>query len=402
MHNKSIHIIGAGAAGLFLALALVDEGFEVNIYDQQNAAARKFLVAGDGGLNLTHSEPSESFAARYTPFNFIKKAFIEYDNRYFIDWLEKHEIPLFTGTSGRVFPTKGIRPAQVLAKLLSYLERDSIHFHYRHQWQGFDDKGNILFKHQEQLLQITPDVTIFALGGASWPVTGSKGDWLHYFAKYGIQVSDFTASNCRFITKLSGDFLALQAGKPLKNIGLTISEKNSIGEIVFNKEGIEGSGIYPFSPQIRAALNQFGKAELLIDLKPHNTKEDLLSNLNNMPKNGSWSERIKLSLRLDATSHRLLKEICSKEEYLNAELLVQKIKVLPIIITGMGPLDEAISSVGGIALNEVDENFQLLKKSDTYIIGEMLDYDAPTGGYLLQSCFSMAMQVAAHLKTRGF
>ncbi len=398
MQKKSINIIGAGAAGLFLALALRDSEMEIHLYDQQNAPARKFLVAGEGGLNLTHSEVSSDFLNRYTPSGFIRSAFLKYDNLVFRHWLEAHGINLFTGTSGRVFPIAGIKPATVLKHLLNFLKSNRIHFHFRHQWQGFDADGVLLFKHEDTHLKVPHNISVFALGGASWPVTGSKGEWLRYFSEKGVKATPFEASNCRFLAELPTNILHANAGKPLKNIELRLDGQKIRGELLFNKEGVEGSGIYPFSPLIRKALKQNGKAVLHIDLKPHNTEADLVRFIKETQQNGSWSEKVQKALRLDTAAHRLLKHSCSKDDYLNPEALSKKCKAMPLIIVGTGPLDEAISSVGGIALEEINENFELIKMADTYVMGEMLDYDAPTGGYLLQSCFSMAMQVAEHLK----
>ena len=399
MRDDSIHIIGMGSAGLFLALALRDCGRIVHVYDQQSAAARKFLVAGEGGLNLTHSEPAVEFLSRYTPSEFLRAAFTKFDNQYFMDWLRQHEIPLFTGSSARVFPEAGIKPARVLSQLLSYLEVPSVQVHYRHQWQGIDEAGHLLFKNQQGFIHVPSSTTVFALGGASWPVTGSKGDWLHFFSERGIQVAPFQASNCRFICPMSSTSLDALAGKPLKNIGLQMGDEKRIGEIVFNSQGIEGSGCYPFSPLIRTQLKESGEAFLLLDLKPHNTADELLTQLNKTPQVGSWTEKVRTALRLDATAMRLLKELCSKETYLDGPALMQRLKALPLPIRGLGPLEEAISTVGGIVLEEVDENFELRQLPGTYVLGEMLDYDAPTGGYLLQSCFSMAMHLAEHLRS---
>jgi uncharacterized flavoprotein (TIGR03862 family) len=400
MQQNTITIVGAGAAGLFLALALRDSGRDVHLYDQQNAAARKFLVAGDGGLNLTHSEAPASFLNRYTPPEFLRSAFPKFDNVLFQDWLSKHGIPLFIGSSGRVFPEKEWRPAQVLSHLLHFLKDGKTHFHFRHQWKGFDAENNLLFNFQDETLVVPSGITVFALGGASWPVTGSKGDWLSYFSAKGIQVSDFEASNCRFIAELPPALLKANAGKPLKNICLRFGKEKHFGEIVFNDSGVEGSGIYPFSPFIRKALKQDGHALILIDLKPHNTREDLLGSLAETEQTGTWTEKVQKALRIDPVAHRFLKHSCSKEDYLNPLTLVNYAKSVPLKITATGSLEEAISSVGGIALEEVDENFVLHKMHNTYVLGEMLNYDAPTGGYLLQSCFSMAMQVAEHIKNR--
>jgi hypothetical protein len=177
-----------------------------------------------------------------------------------------------------------------------------------------------------------------------------------------------------------------------------MGDEKRIGEIVFNSQGIEGSGCYPFSPLIRKQVKESGEALLLLDLKPHNTAGELLSQLNKTPQAGSWTEKVRTALHLDSTAMRLLKELCSKETYFDAPALTQRLKALPLPIRSLGPIEDAISTVGGIVLEEVDENFELRQLPGNYVLGEMLDYDAPTGGYLLQSCFSMALHLAAHLR----
>lgn len=396
--KKRISIIGGGSAAIFLANALDGSKFSIQIIEHNAALGRKFLVAGDGGLNLTHSEEKSNFIKRYTPSDFLSKAFDQYDNRFFMDWLEARQIPVFVGTSGRVFPIKGIKPVEVLQKLFQGIPAETTYL-WRHDWKGFvGDKLQI--EHLNETKLIESDCVVFCLGGASWPVTGSTGAWAEAFLEKHILVNAFDASNCSYELDWTSNLLQHLQGKPLKNCHLSCGNLQHQGEIVFTSKGLEGSGIYPLSPAIRAQLQQFGKSEVFVDLKPSNSPEDLFTRFAKSSFKGNYTDKIKDALNLSAVQMQLLKFLVAKDEFVEPSQLFKKIKALPFIIKASGPLDDAISSVGGIDLKEINENFELKKLPGNFVIGEMLDYDAPTGGYLLQSCFSMAMFLADHLNNK--
>lgn len=377
-----IAIIGSGPAALMLAAQLDETKFEVSIYEKNGAPARKFLVAGHGGFNLTHSEPIEQFIKRYTPISFIEPILHSFSNSDLQAWLKTISIPTFTGTSKRIFPQKGIKPIQVLNAILKVLKDKNVKLNTGYHWQGE---------------KMDADITVFALGGASWKITGSDGSWVSYFQKQGIEIIPFQASNCAFQIKWPKNLISLAAGLPLKNISLKTLDIRKNGEVVLTEFGMEGSGIYPLSPQIRQQLNEHGKAVCYIDLKPSLSLSTLTELLKKKQADCTMTKYLDSVLNLSKSQLALLKNLTDKDDFSNPETLATKIKELPLEIIGMGPIDEAISTVGGISLTEIDSNFQLKKSPDNYTIGEMLDWDAPTGGYLLQACFSMGYKLAEHL-----
>lgn len=384
--RTKVNIIGGGSAGLFAACFLDPEKFEVTIYDKNKALGRKFLVAGKGGFNLTHAEDSASFIGRYIPKEPLFKAFSTYNNGYFRQWLHDIGIPTYVGTSKRVFPNKGIKPIDVLHAIENKLKRNDVTIVLNHNWQGFS-KEQLNTKHE---------ITIFALGGSSWKVTGSDGQWTNYFKAQGIDIVQFEASNCAFQVAWKPELIRLLEGKVIKNASFTCGSKTHKGEAVITTFGIEGSGVYPLSDEVRRALNSGQKAQLFIDLKPDLSAVELLVKLNT-GKHKNRKEQLSKTLHLSETALELLKQSTGKEDYLNNAHVVSLIKHFPIEITGLAPIDEAISTVGGIPFHELNANFELNKLPNHYCIGEMVNWDAPTGGYLLQMCFSMGAWVASKI-----
>ncbi|MBL7901088.1 MAG: TIGR03862 family flavoprotein [Bacteroidia bacterium] len=395
--KKRVNIIGGGPSALLLASELNPESFEVYIHEKNTAPGRKFLVAGHGGFNLTHSEAPEQFIQRYSPSSFLKKAFFGFTNHNLMAWLKARGIETRVGSSGRVFPLKGIKPIQVLDALLKHLQKRGVKVLYSREWMGFSAAGELLFKTKTGMETLQSEITVFCLGGASWPQTGSKGDWTNHFIKKGVTIIPFQASNCAFEIKWPVQLLSKIEGKAIKNAVFTCGKSHHAGEVVLTAFGIEGSGIYPLSPDIRKALENGKEAELLIDFKPGLSTATLFKKLQSKKSKGTYTQHVQKTLNLSDTQLALLKQYLSKDDFLNAERFVYFIKHFPLRISATGPISEAISSVGGIALEELNENFELKKIKNTYAIGEMLDYDAPTGGYLLQSCFSMAHALAKFL-----
>lgn len=391
--------MGGGTCALMLGSSLDPEKFEVAIYEKNTAPARKFLVAGDGGLNLTHSEDPAIFITRYTPCSFLSNAFTYFSNLDLRHWLASAGIDTYVGSSGRVFPEKGIKPVTALNSLLSLLRNNGAKVYTNYEWMGFNQDKNLVFDNQGQLRKISSDVVIFCLGGASWPVTGSSGSWAKYFLQQNIRVNPFEASNCSFKIRWPAALLEKIEGAVLKNISISVKTNTHYGEVVITRQGIEGSGIYPLSPWIRQQLNESDYAGISIDLKPSLTKRAIVERLLTKKRNASFTEHLRTQLNFRDVHIHLLKHFISKEEFLSEEKVAGHVKALKLRITGTGPVEDAISTVGGIAINEIDAAFQLKKMPGVYVVGEMLDYDAPTGGYLLQSCFSMAKFVASHLNS---
>jgi uncharacterized flavoprotein (TIGR03862 family) len=391
--KKLVSIIGGGPAALILAALLDCEKFKVTIYEKNKTLGRKFLVAGKGGFNLTHSEPIGELIARYTPPHFLERALLDFDNEDFRHWIDSIGIPTYIGSSKRVYPESGIKPITVLNAILNVLDKQGVAIEYQHTWKGWTNENDIVFNTNTT---IKSDYTIFAMGGGSWKVTGSDGTWLDLFEMQSIPIVPFQSSNCAYRVNWPEDFILEHEGSPLKNIAISCLNKKQKGEAVITRFGLEGNAIYALSPQIREEFESQQKATVFLDLKPTLLYDDLLQKIKKSTFKKT-SEILQKEVKLSPAQIGLLKKYLSKETYLNPELLAQNIKKLSIEITGSALLNDAISTSGGIQLDAVDENFQLKNKNRNYCIGEMLDWDAPTGGYLLQACFSMGMHLARHL-----
>lgn len=396
MTKKTIAIIGGGPSALMLAAQINTEKFEVILFEKNFAVGRKFLVAGDGGLNITHSEVPQEFVQKYTPNKFIKPFFELFNNDDLRDWLYSIGIETFTGSSKRVFPEKGIKPIEVLNAIISKIAANKATIKTQHEWLGWENE-NLLFKTPTENITIKPDFAIFALGGASWAKTGSDGNWVNLFKDKGIKTVPFQASNCGFKIDWPQEFINENEGLYLKNIAATCGSLTKKGELAITKLGLEGGAIYALSHKIRTQLNAKNEADLLIDFKPTLQLYAIEKKLSNESK--STSDILKYDLNMPAPQIALLKTYLSKEAFLSAEQLAENIKAFPLKITGTSPIDEAISTVGGIALTEVNTNLELNKMPNHFCLGEMLDWDAPTGGYLLQANFSMGYYLANYFNT---
>ena len=391
--KKSVSIIGGGASALFLAAFLDPQKFEVTIYERNKTLGRKFLVAGKGGFNLTHSEPVELLTERYTPTSFLKEPLRCFNNVNFRKWLDNIGIPTYIGSSRRIYPEKGIKPVAVLNAILKVLKKQQVNIMYEHTWTGWNSNNELLFNTDTT---IPTDCTVFALGGSSWKITGSDGSWQKTFKKQGVDIVSFQASNCAYAVDWNSNFIQKHEGSPLKNIAITCLGNRQKGEVVITRFGLEGNAVYAVSPQLRQELNNKQKATLFIDLKPNLSTDEVQKKIEKSTLRNT-TEIIRKELKLSLAQIGLLKISSSKKTFLDPKLLAQSIKSLPLEITGFAALDEAISTVGGIPLNAIDKNYQLKKLPTHYCIGEMLDWDAPTGGYLLQACASMGVHLAKQL-----
>jgi len=392
---KSISIIGSGPSALLLASFLDETKFSITIYEKNNTTGRKFLVAGNGGFNLTHSEPIPKMIERYTPKSFLEKSLLHFTNIDLQNWLKSIGVETFTGSSKRIYPNKNIKPITVLNSILETLKTKKITIKYNHQWIGWDKDKSIQFKNG---VNVKSDIIVYALGGGSWKITGSDGTWLDTFNKKGIDTLPFFPSNCGYKISWNPFFITKHEGKPLKNIALSCDNNSQKGELTITKQGLEGNAIYALSPIIRHQLKRSKEALIELDLKPNLTINTILEKINKS-RQKNISTKLKQDLHLTSTQINLIKDTIPKEDYLNITKLAKHIKHLPLIIQGTDDLDKAISTVGGIAIKSVDDNFQLVNLRNQYCIGEMLDWDAPTGGYLLQGCFSMGVNLAKHLNS---
>lgn len=387
--KKKISIIGGGTSALFCAAFLDSKKYNITIYEKQKSLGRKFLVAGDGGFNLTHSEAIDRMISRYSPSNFLSSSLLNFTNEDFRMWLDTIGIPTFIGSSKRVFPEKGIKPITVLKKIVYQLEQNKVNIKYGYVFTGWDKNNTIIFNGKEI---IDSDINVFALGGGSWKVTGSDGKWLEIFKNKNIDIQPFRASNCAFQIAWKKEFIEKFEGVPFKNIAITIDGQRQKGEIVITKFGIEGNAIYALSPIIQNKLEEDKLATVFLDFKPTLSLTNVLEKVNNSKYN--ITETLKKVLKLTSPQIFLIKNGLTKEEYLNSEFLVKSIKNFPLNIINSAPIDEAISTGGGLKLKSLNSKFELIDLKNNYCIGEMINWDAPTGGYLIQACASMGIYVA--------
>ena len=361
------------------------ETCEVHLYEQGRTLGRKFLVAGEGGLNITNS--AEDFVQHFTPSDRMRDALSEFDPAALRTWLSDLGIPTYVGSSGRVFPERGIKPSEVLKAIVQQLKKKGVHIHSQQRFVGFDEVVRPIIEHNGSQTSVEADRTLFALGGASWAKTGSTGEWLAHFEAIGVRTVPFQASNCGVEVDLP-EAVRVHAGKPLKNISITVGERTIRGEATITEHGLEGNAIYPMVPLLREQLESGGTAELILDLKPDSTLDELRAKY----QDSTWNERM-AALNMDRASVALVKAFTPKERYL-AGYLAEDIKALRLSISKLRPIEEAISTVGGISMVEVAEDLSLIKHPHLFVAGEMLDWDAPTGGFLLQGAFSTGLCAA--------
>ncbi len=390
MGKKQIIIIGCGPAGL-MAAEILSAAHNVSLFDREKNVGQKFLLAGKGGFNLTNNVQGEDLTGKYSPAGFMNRALSDFNPSALRQWLSSMGLPTFVGSSGRVFPEKGFSPIDVLNKIRSKLMEQGVQFHLQHELVGFDNNRHVTLKHQEQEIMREADYILLALGGASWPKTGSTGSWRTIFESMGIVTNPFQSSNCGININWPEAIRQYHAGKPIKNIKLSVHDFEVLGEAVITDYGIEGNAVYPLVPTIRNILNKTMPASIYIDFKPSNTEEQLLQKAKG--KNVKTKDYGQL-FNLDAVQMAIIKAYTSKDNFLSLTRFINSIKKLAIPIDSLRPVAEAISTIGGINLEEVNDDFSLKKYPWIYTIGEMLDWDAPTGGFLLQGCFSMGHYAA--------
>ncbi|HRH38443.1 MAG TPA: TIGR03862 family flavoprotein, partial [Flavobacteriales bacterium] len=320
---------------------------------------------------------------------FLDGALTEFGSQALREWLKELGVETYVGTSGRVFPAKGIKPIDALKAIRSRLIDRGVHFHLEHSFVGFDGYLRPIVEHEGERSSITSEITLFALGGASWPVTGSTGTWKELFAPLGVEVAPFRPSNCGVEIPWPQQFVAAHAGKALKNIVVSIGDHSRFGEATITEHGLEGNAIYPLVPAIRDALQREHSASVSIDLKPNNSEEQLLGKVaSKEPKN--YGEAI----NLDRPTLALLKAYTTKDQFLSPFAFVRAVKDLQLNVTALRPIEEAISTVGGISAIDLAPDFSFRGHPQFFALGEMVDWDAPTGGFLLQGCFAMGHHAA--------
>jgi uncharacterized flavoprotein (TIGR03862 family) len=385
--KKSVVIIGGGPAGLMAAEILSQHNVKVDLYDSMPSLGRKFLMAGKSGLNLTHSEPYDNFITRYgNQQNEIAAHLKNFNSNDVIAWAKGLNIETFVGTSGRIFP-KEMKASPLLRAWLQRLQSNGVTIHTRHEWKGWQDK-KLIFDSPNGIVKINPDATILALGGASWPKLGSRGTWASFLEEAGIKVIPFRPANCGFTVNWSKHFSEKFHGHPLKSVILSFKDFKQQGEFVVTKTGIEGSLVYTASAKLRDEIESTGSAVLTLDLVPGTSREKLVKALAHPRGSRSMTSHLKKTIGLQGVKMGLLHEFISKDTFNDLEKLADAIKAVPIPLAASTPLATAISSAGGIPFEELDANLMLRKRPGVFCTGEMLDWEAPTGGYLLTACFA--------------
>ncbi|ROZ77017.1 TIGR03862 family flavoprotein [Ramlibacter sp. WS9] len=385
-----VAVIGAGPAGLMAAEVLSQAGREVHVYDAMPSAGRKFLLAGKGGLNLTHSEPFEPFASRYGARRAqVEPLLKEFDAQALRTWAQGLGIETFVGTSGRVFPSE-MKAAPLLRTWLHRLRAAGVQFHMRHRFRGWNDEGALRFDSPQGETTAQADATLLALGGASWARLGSDGAWVPLLEERGVAVAPLAPSNCGFDVRggWSEYFASRYAGQPFKSVAIRFGGFYRQGEFVATAGGIEGSLVYAVSAPLRDEIQAHGSATFELDLLPAKTAEQVRCEVTHPRGSRSLSNHLKSRLNLDGIKLALLHELLTKEEVHDSARLAAAIKGLPVTVTATRPLDEAISTAGGVRFDALDGNLMLRAMPGVFCAGEMLDWEAPTGGYLLTACFA--------------
>jgi len=388
----NIAIIGAGPAGLMAAEVIARGGARVIVYDAMPSVGRKFLMAGRGGLNLTHSEPLPEFLGRYREAQArLKPAIAAFSPQALRDWSEALGQPTFVGSSGRVFP-KAMKASPLLRGWLRRLDLMGVAFALRHRWTGWDDDGRLLFQTPEGPHVVAAQATVLALGGASWPRLGSDGGWVATLAAKGIAVSPLRPANCGFAVAWSEIFRDRYEGQPLKGVALTFGARTVRGEAIVTRSGLEGGAIYALSADLREAIAQTGEATLYIDLRPDLAGSDLRTRLSVPRGKQSLSNVLRKAAQLSPVAIGLLQEAAigagAKLATRSSAALAALIGAVPVRLNGVAPVARAISTAGGISFAELDEHFMIRRLPGIFAAGEMLDWEAPTGGYLLQASFA--------------
>ena len=390
--QSQVAIIGAGPAGLMAAEVLAQGGATVTVYDAMPSAGRKLLMAGRGGLNLTHSEPVPEFLKRYREATSqLAPAISAFSPEALREWSQALEQPTFVGSSGRVFPG-AFKASPLLRAWLRRLDAMGVQFAFRQRWSGWDDAGHLLFQTPDGRRTVEARATVLALGGASWPRLGSDGAWVQTLAAKGVTISPLRPANCGFTVGWSDIFRDRFEGQPLKGAALSSGAHAVRGEAMVTRTGIEGGAIYALSADLRETIAQSGQATLHVALRPDLAMSELVVRLSAPRGKQSFSNWLRKAAHLPPIGIGLLQEAAIASgvslSSLSPASLAGLISDVPIKLNGVAPIARAISTAGGISFDELDTDFMLRRLPGVFAAGEMLDWEAPTGGYLLQAAFA--------------
>ena len=398
----SVVIIGGGPSGLMAAEVLIDAGYKVDLYEAMPTVGRKFLMAGKGGMNISNNEPYDVFLSRFGSRKKVMKTILDKFSPVDLGhWLHGLGIETFVGSSGRVFPTD-MKAAPLLRKWLHRLRARGVNFHMRHQWMGWieDNDQHLIFNVQGERSEVNADAVILALGGASWPQLGSTGEWVSILTMQSVTIAPLKPSNCGFDVQWSEYFRDHYSGQPFKSVSISFSSMAGIdichkGELIVTNYGVEGGVIYTISSLIREEIALSGFAIIYIDLIPTISLAKAVSKLTQNRGKQTMANHLRKQLGIDGVKAGMLREIVHASSFSNTEQLCTLIKSLPIKLIAARPIKEAISTAGGVEFEELDQNLMIKKKPGVYCTGEMLDWEAPTGGYLLTTCLALGRAAGA-------
>ena len=392
-NQAAVAIVGGGPAGLMAAEVARAAGLDVDLFEAKGSVGRKFLIAGKGGLNLTHSDPRPAFAQRFRHRGADVSAWLDaFDAQSLRDWASGLGVDTFVGTSGRVFPTD-LKAAPLLRGWVRRLREQGVRFHVLHRWRGFDPGGRLVFDTPAGAQHVTAEAVVLAMGGGSWPQLGSDGAWVQPLAEAGVDIAPLLPANCGFNVGWSDFFAQRFAGAPLKPVRLALAADHGDpawrqGECVATATGLEGSLVYALSGDLRERIQRDGSAVLLMDLAPGRSEARLAGEIA-APRNGrSLSEHLRRKLGIEGVKAALLREILDKATMDDPVRLAAGIKCLPVRLLSPRPIAEAISSAGGVTLGQLDARLMVRERPGLFVAGEMLDWEAPTGGYLLTASFA--------------
>ncbi len=398
LHTTRVAIIGGGPAGLMAAQTLADAGIAAELYDAMPSVGRKFLLAGRGGMNITHAEDYAAFVTRYGARSELLRPMLDaFPPEQVRHWIHGLGIGTFVGTSGRVFPTD-MKAAPLLRAWLHRLKEQGVRFHQRHRWTGLAGDGALRIETPDGELLVRAGAVVLALGGGSWARLGSDGAWLPVLQQAGVETAPLAPSNCGFDVDWSAHFSARHAGEPLTTVAIGIDGADGgtvwkKGQFVVTAGGIEGSLVYALSAPLRDRIARDGSATLYLDLLPDLPAARVLAEVSKPRGARSMSSHLQSRLGIKGVKAGLLRECASKEACADPEALARVLKRLPVVLRAPRPLDEAISSAGGVRFEALDGTM-LKALPGVFVAGEMLDWEAPTGGYLLTACFATGIQAA--------
>jgi len=394
--HSRVAIIGGGPAGLMAAEVLSQAGISIDLYDAMPSVGRKFLLAGVGGMNITHAEDFAAFVERYRERAGELRPLLEaFDPNALREWIHGLGIDTFVGSSGRVFPTD-MKAAPLLRAWLKRLRDSGVQIHTRRRWLGWSGDGQLRIDGPEGETLLKPDATLLALGGGSWARLGSDGAWVPLLQARGVAIAPLQPTNCGFeVAGWSAHLVEKFAGAPLKTVSLALpGETPRRGEFVLTATGIEGSLVYALSADVRERINATGSASVLLDLLPDRSQAQIAAALAKPRGSQSMAKHLHRQLKLDGVKAALLRELTDAETFRSPQALAAVIKALPITLLRPRPLDEAISSAGGVPFEALDDKLMLRQLPGVFCAGEMLDWEAPTGGYLLTTCFASGRAAA--------